>query len=206
MARRLGIAIAGEDESGDEDRVTAIVGRVARSGADGVLLGGGAGEWPKLLRAKLGPRLTIMAGSGAAPIPELLEASGRSALGTYIATTEITANGRGMTEAAKRFAAELGAGSHGSYALGTAQAAEVVLQAIAHSDGTRASVLKQLHATRIRGGLLGDFTFDRHGDVTPARVTILRVTGSTPAGVELPSNLHGAVVDRVLTVPASLAG
>ncbi len=205
-ARRLGVAIAGEEASGDSDYQAAIVDRVARSASDGVLLGGGDLELPKRLRAKLGPRVTIMGGSDYAFIPDLFEAAGRSARGMYIATTEITANGPGMTAAAKRFVGELGAESHGSYALETAQAAEVVLQAIGRSDGTRASVLQQLHAMQIRNGPLGDFSFDRYGDVTPARVTILRVTGSTPAGVELPSYLHGAVVDRVLTVAASLAG
>jgi ABC-type branched-subunit amino acid transport system substrate-binding protein/DNA-binding beta-propeller fold protein YncE len=205
-ARRLGIEIAGEQESGDDERRSAIVTRVARSGADGVVLGGGDPVLPKHLRAGLGPRVTLMGGSAYAVLPELFDAAGRSALGMYIATTELMASGPGMTPAAKRFAAELGAESHGAYALQTAQAAEVVLRAIAHSDGSRASVLKQLHAARARNDLLGDFSFDRYGDITPARVTILRVTGSTPAAVELPSYLHGAVVDRVLTVPPELAG
>jgi hypothetical protein len=29
-------------------------------------------------------------------------------------------------------------------------------------------VLRELHATRACDGLIGDFRFDRHGDITPA--------------------------------------
>ena len=80
-----------------------------------------------------------------------------------------------------------------------------MLQAIARSDGTRASVLRELRATEVKDGILGDFRFDRYGDITPAKITIFRVTGSTPPGLSLPSHLEGAVVDRVVRVPARLA-
>jgi branched-chain amino acid transport system substrate-binding protein len=204
-ARRLGVGVAGE-ENIDDSSHAAIARRVARADADGIMLGSGSLEVVRLLRARLGPRVAIMGGSDYAYIPDLLEAAGRAAHGMYVATTELTANGPGMTPAAKRFAGEVGATSHGAYALQTAQATQVLLEAIARSDGTRASVLRELHATRVRNGLIGDFGFDRYGDVTSARVMILRVTGTTPSGVELPPHLHGAVVERVLTVPASLAG
>jgi ABC-type branched-subunit amino acid transport system substrate-binding protein/streptogramin lyase len=205
-ARRLGVGVAGEKNL-DRSSPAAIARRLARADVDGVLLGSGIDEELVMrLRSRLGPRVPLMAGSDSAYIPDLLEAAGRAAHGMYVATTELTANGPGMTAAAKRFAGEVGATSHGAYALQTAQATEVLLEAIARSDGTRASVLRELHATRVRNGLIGDFGFDRYGDVTPARVMILRVTGTTPSGVELPPHLHGAVVERVLTVPASLAG
>jgi ABC-type branched-subunit amino acid transport system substrate-binding protein len=209
-AERLGIRIAREEEASDPSVYDAVLDRVARANVDGIMLGGGVGLGGEglieRLRDRFGPRLAIIGGSGYAFTPDLLAAIGRASHGMYVATTEITANGPGMTPAAKRFAAELRATAHGGYALQTAQAAEVVLRAIARSDGTRASVLRELHATRIRDGLVGDVGFDPFGDITPARVTILRVTGSTPAGVELPPYMHGAVVDRVITVPPSLAG
>ena len=58
----------------------------------------------------------------------------------------------------------------------------------------------------MKDGILGDFRFDRYGDITPAKITIFRVTGSTPSNLHLPSFLEGAVVDRVVTVPPRLAG
>ena len=46
------------------------------------------------------------------------------------------------------------------------QAAEVVLDAIARSDGTRASVLEELRATDVKDGILGSFRFDRERSST----------------------------------------
>ena len=80
-ARRLDVPIAGsaafdpEAESFDQ-----LADRVARSGADGVLLGGdpfvGGDRLLKALRERLGTRVTIMAGFYFAFVPEVLGAQG----------------------------------------------------------------------------------------------------------------------------------
>ena len=57
-----------------------------------------------------------------------------------------------------------------------AQAAEVLLDAIAASDGTRRSVTAQLFRSRVRDGLLGSFGFDRNGDTTLRRIFIHRIS------------------------------
>jgi hypothetical protein len=56
-------------------------------------------------------------------------------------------------------------------------------------------VLDELQNTREQDSILDDFTFDPHGDITPAPFTIARVTGtrSRPA--------NNLVVDRVIAVP-----
>ena len=54
------------------------------------------------------------------------------------------------------------------------QAVEILLDAIARSDGTRASVMEEVRKTRIRNGLLGDIAFDRKGDLVEGPITILR--------------------------------
>jgi hypothetical protein len=73
-----------------------------------------------------------------------------------------------------------------------AQAAEVLLDAIAHSNGTRSSVTAHLLDDRVHGGILGYFSFDRYGDMTPSPVTISRIE-------------HGrGVTDRVILVPSRL--
>ena len=79
-----------------------------------------------------------------------------------------------------------------------------MLAAIARSDGTRASVLRELRATDVRDGLIGDFRFDRYGDITPARFTILRMTSDVPRGERVP-RIEDAVVDRVIAVPTESA-
>lgn len=47
---------------------------------------------------------------------------------------------------------------------------DVVLDAIAASDGTRADVLENLRRTKVQYGLVGDFRFDDFGDTTLAAV------------------------------------
>lgn len=81
-----------------------------------------------------------------------------------------------------------------------------MLEAIARSDGTRASVLRQLRATRVTDGILGSFHFDRNGDVTPAHFTIFRITGATPRRSNLIRDFQGSVVDRVISIPTNLLG
>jgi branched-chain amino acid transport system substrate-binding protein len=207
-ATRLGVGIAGSEDFGiDARKYAALAGRVAHARADGVVIGGtdsAGGPLVKALRARLGPRVAIMVGDEFY-VPPLIESAGRAAHGVYLATTEALPDAGSLTPAAARFAARFGSAAHGGYAMNAAAAAEVVLQAIARSDGTRASVLRSLHSLRVDNGILGTFTFAQ-GDISPARVTVLRVTGSTPKGVRLPIYLEGASVERVIEVPASLSG
>ena len=105
----------------------------------------------------------------------------------------------------ERLTNELGETANEDFVLQAAQAAEVVLKTIARSDGSRASVLQELRAVEVKDGLLGDFQFDRYGDITPPKLTVLRVTGRTPPGQRLPAWYSGATIDRVVTVPARLA-
>jgi serine/threonine protein kinase len=93
----------------------------------------------------------------------------------------------------------------GHVLLQAAQAAEVVMKAIARSHGTRASVLRELRATRVRDGILGDFRFDRNGDIKPAKFTVIRVTGEATTGLPRPGWHRGATFDRVIEVPAAMS-
>ena len=73
----------------------------------------------------------------------------------------------------------------------TTEAAEILLDAIARSDGTRASVTRELPRTQVDNGILGNIRFDRYGDLTEGPVTIVRVASGR------------AVVDRVVTTRAA---
>ena len=157
----------------------------------------------KALRARLGQRVTILAGFYFAIVPEVLEVVGPAARGLYVTTSDLSRAELELSRAAERFVEEFGDADAG-FVLEAAQAADLVFRAIARSDGTRASVLDELKAARVKNGLLGTFRFDRNGDITPATVPILRITGSTPPSAGLPSNFQGAVLDRVVGVPRSL--
>lgn len=93
----------------------------------------------------------------------------------------------------------------GTYVPEAAQAAEVALTAIARSDGTRASVLRQLRTLKIENGILGNFRFDRNGDITPGAVAIYRVTGGR-GGEGLVSDFRGSVADRMISVSTGALG
>jgi branched-chain amino acid transport system substrate-binding protein len=54
------------------------------------------------------------------------------------------------------------------YTAYAAQAAEVLLSAIENSDGTRASVAKNMFGMQVTDGILGTFTIDDNGDISGA--------------------------------------
>ena len=96
------------------------------------------------------------------------------------------------------FASEHGGDPGPDYAASYgAQGAEILLDAIARSDGTRASVTDELRRTQVRNGIPGDIAFDAKGDLVEAPITILRFARGD------------FVVDRVVRVrpnAASLSG
>ena len=210
-ALRLGLDVVGSaGYNVDAPSQAALASRVADARPDGVFLAGvvwdGADRVLKALRARLGPRIPILATDQFIPVPDMLEHVGPAALGLYMTATDVPASAREATPAGQRFARDFGQLSSAEpYVLPAAQAADVVMRAIARSDGTRASVLKEIRSGEVRNGVLGDFHFDQ-GDITPATVPIFRVTGRTPAGEEVFDFFDGAVVEHVFEVPARLAG
>jgi branched-chain amino acid transport system substrate-binding protein len=84
-----------------------------------------------------------------------------------------------LPPAGRRFVREFGASQPGASvsaeAVYAAAATEVLLDAIARSDGSRASVTRALLATDLRSGLTGDVRFDRDGDVRPSPFYVFRL-------------------------------
>jgi hypothetical protein len=64
------------------------------------------------------------------------------------------------------------------YAVAAAQAMDLLLDAIAHSDGSRASVTNSLYTIRVSNGILGSFWITPRGDTTLNAVAIHRIIGS----------------------------
>jgi ABC-type branched-subunit amino acid transport system substrate-binding protein/predicted Ser/Thr protein kinase len=196
-ARRLGVPIAGEARFQMNAPVDAgLLDDIERSGAEGLVLTGdpfGSADLIKALRARFGSRLKILADFYYASGLETLEATDGAARGFYVATSDVARTDIGLTPKGRRFMEAFGPDVEiGGFVLEAAQATELVVQAIARSDGTRASVLRELKASRVRDGLLGTFRFDRNGDLTPATVAIVRITK------------RDSVLDRVVRTPRSL--
>ena len=130
--------------------------------------------------------------------------AGPAAHGLYFSSTDVPP--RAQPPAGRRFARDSGTSDTPLFGvLPAGQAAELVLDAIARSDGTRASVLEELRGAKVENGILGDFHIDPNGDITPARLAIFRITGATPPGEPVFPLYEGAVLDRVIEVPAGLA-
>jgi branched-chain amino acid transport system substrate-binding protein len=210
-AGNLGLEIVGSSEWNSEARnFDRLARRIALTRPDAVFIGGflypNGGALVRDLRARLGPDATLIASDYFTPVPDLIEAAGPAARGMYISSGGGLPNDE-LPPAGKRFLEEFettraGEPSPPFSAPYAAQAAEILLDAIARSDGTRESVTRELFRTSVEDGILGDIDFDENGDPVEAPVTIYRVVGRGRPG-PLPF-LDGAVVDRVITARAAL--
>jgi ABC-type branched-subunit amino acid transport system substrate-binding protein len=207
-ARKLGIRVAGATEIEEEAKnYDGLAEQIARSGAQGVVLGvdpAPARPIIRAIRARLGARFPIMASNYFVFVRDVLKYIGPAARGIYVATTDVTRGMLELTPAGKQFLDDFGEDGSGSPILESAQATELVLRAIARSDGTRESVLEKLKASRVKDGILGTFRFDRNGDLTQAKMPIIQITGSTPPSSPLPKLMQGAVIHSAVEIPRRL--
>jgi branched-chain amino acid transport system substrate-binding protein len=133
---------------------------------------------PKLvadLTAVLGPRVQLMAGTGFDAGP-LVEAAGARAEG-FRTSIPVLPN-RNLPAAGRRFAAAFErrySARPCCFSVHDAQATQMLLDAIARSGPSRSSVTEDLLHSRVRHGLLGDFTVDHNGDSTLNTVGIYRI-------------------------------
>ena len=139
-APRLHLRIAGSSTWDSNTNYAALAEKVGRSGAEGVFLAGFPdGELLKALRARLGRRVTLIGGDLFLPISDTLKAAGPAALGMYVSFAGVPNEKLGPVGRPflRRFGATQpgGATQSGTYVPQAAQAAEMLLQAIAQSDG-----------------------------------------------------------------------
>jgi ABC-type branched-subunit amino acid transport system substrate-binding protein len=157
-------------------------------GLDGV--GPNEGALIRALRQRLTRRVEILTNWTATPVDPLFQYAGSAAHGVIIATSQIP-NGP-LDPAGRQFITRFAATQHHApvnpSALYAAQATEVMLDAIAHSNGTRQSVTRALLATCVQNGILGSFCFDANGDPTTTPITILQVNQPGASGPELDTN------------------
>lgn len=195
-ARRLGVAVVGRRSWNARQRSdSTLAGAIAQTGADGVFLGVSAFPTSirllRELRARLGSGVQFMAPEVFDPATAVL--AGRAAEGMTISQPG-PPNDR-LTGEGKRFVASFSErfGSEPTrYATAAAQAMDVLLVAIAHSDGTRASVTRSLFEVRISNGILGSFWITPSGDTTLNTVAIYRINRgrvTTFATVRVPDAL-----------------
>ncbi len=149
----------------------AVVAKVNLSGADGVFLGGiicnNGAQLIEDLKAGFIGQILMPDGFNE---PTL---NGPAADGSYVSLAGQppgALTGAGATFV-KDFGAEIGRTPNQDSAY-AAQAMLVLLDAIAKSDGTRASVTTNLLQTKVTNGILGTFSIDSNGDTSLNPVTI----------------------------------
>jgi branched-chain amino acid transport system substrate-binding protein len=206
-ARRLHIHVEGPaSPSAGADHFRSVARRLGSSGTDAVVIAGlndpRAAEFIRAARAAMGRRLVVIAPDAFVPASALLHDIGRAAAGMYVSGAVVTDPAHQLPAAGREFVRQLRATQQrrtiNIFAPYAAQAAEVLLAAIADSDGTRASVTRQLLRVRIRRGILGPFTFDQTGDPTRNLIPIFR---ARPApGVLFPED----PVFRIISAPVQL--
>jgi len=211
-ARKVGLRVAGSRQWPTSSGYASLADRVAQSGADGVFLGGdpfsGGDKVIRAIRGRLGPRFPIIVTDRFVPVTDLMEVTDSAAVGTYVSFSGLGRLSPSGARLMRSFAKTQPGGSvpTGTYVPQTLQTAELAVEAIARSDGSRPSVLRELQRLQGRDGMLGPFRFDRNGDVTPAHVTVFRITGRNPKSANLVHFLQGSVPVRVISVPTSLLG
>jgi len=84
-----------------------------------------------------------------------------------------------------------------------AAAASALLDAIARSDGSRASIVEELTHGRAAATPLGSLSFDANGDVTRYPVSIYRISRDAPPGPHLP--VQGLKLDRIIEADPAMS-
>jgi DNA-binding SARP family transcriptional activator len=173
-AGNLEIEIAGRRFWGDGQSYERLAALVARSRADGVFLVDSSLGLLQTLRARLGRGVAVISSGFDPGTADLAGAAAEGMTISYPGPAIGLLKGEGARFVAS-FSEKFGA-KPDRFAVNAAQAMDVLLDAIARSDGTRASVTTKLFATRISNGIIGSFWITPTGDTTLNAVAIYRVT------------------------------
>ena len=207
-ARRLGLPLLGsETRDVDQGGERRLAHEILKTGARAVYVHGTVGTDLGRLRSELGRNVTIISSAlGGLPIEGLFDNAGAAARGIYVTSSELPPDALGAP--GKRFARDFGGPLPGDFvprwAFYGAAAAEVMLDAIARSDGTRESVARALSGTRDVVTPLGPISLNVLGEPTAQPVVMLRVQRRATA-LE-PGGMQGAAVADLITPPARLVG
>jgi branched-chain amino acid transport system substrate-binding protein len=184
-AEHLGIEVAGF-EAWDPKAASyeGLFRKIGGSGADAVFLGGLIDEnGAKVIKDKvavLGPNdgdVKLLAPDGFTT-QQTIDEAGTAAAGMFMSVAGVPIDqfkGAGA-EFAEGFKSTLGGKPIDPYAIYGAQAARVVLDAIAASDGTRADIIAKMFDTNVEDGYIGSFEINENGDPAGAEGAVVGFT------------------------------
>ena len=187
QAGKLGIKVLGfEPWDPNATSYEAQANRIKATNPGAVYLGGivcnNGVKLLKDLRAVLGTGPILVGPDGWTPY-SATAAAGSAAQGMYVSYAglpleKLPATGKKFVKLFKKY---LGIKTvPPPYAVYQAQGAQIMLNAIAHSNGTRASVTAQLFKTHVKNGIMGTFHFDKNGDIAPLKwISFDQLRGNT---------------------------
>jgi branched-chain amino acid transport system substrate-binding protein len=184
-AEHLGIEVVGfEAWDPRASNYEALMNQIKASGADGVFLGGLTDEnGAQVIKDKvkvLGDNETVKLymPDGFTQQSSIDESGVENTRGAFFSVAGVPVEEFGPTgqEFIDEFATRVGDQPVDPYGVYGAQAAQIVLDAIARSDYTRAGVIEEIFATEVKDGFLGDFSFNENGDPTLATGAVVGFT------------------------------
>jgi branched-chain amino acid transport system substrate-binding protein len=182
-AKKLGLTIAGfQAWDAKATSYESIGERIKSTGADSIYLGGivcnNGVKLLKDLRASIGNGPVFVGPDGWSPFSATAGA-GAAAQGMYISIAGLPIEKLGPT--GKKFLTEFakyqGRKVVDPYAVYAAQTAQIMLNAIAKSNGTRGSVVDQVFKTKVNDGIMGTFGFDKNGNITAKAISFYQMKG-----------------------------
>jgi branched-chain amino acid transport system substrate-binding protein len=186
-AKEIGLEVVGH-EGWDKDapNYTALMTKIKASGADGIYIGGvstnNGGQLVKDKVAVLGDNEKVkMVVSDGFVLSSLFDEAGadnvEGAYGTAPTQPPDKLTGSGA-EFIKAFQEAEGEGvAIEVYTIYAAAATQVLLDAIARSDGTQADIVAKLFETNLSDSVLGPISFDENGDPAEGVESIYKATG-----------------------------
>jgi ABC-type branched-subunit amino acid transport system substrate-binding protein len=146
----------------------------------------------------------VLGCSGLLPSALLFRQAGAAARGLYVGLETLPA--ARLDAPGHRFLHDFASTQAGrpisDAAIYAAEATELLVAAIARSDGTRASVAREVRKARVRNGLIGSFRIAATGEAVPARTAIVQLV--TPGRSNAIQSYDGARIVNVLTPPQGL--
>jgi branched-chain amino acid transport system substrate-binding protein len=185
-ATNIGLKVAGHMAwDPNVQNYSALMAAVKASGADGIYLGGSASSnGDQVIRDKVSvvgdnDAVKLLVSDGFVSPSLFAQAGAANVEGTFASAPVL--NPPDLEGAGAEFVAAYTAryGQPEVYTAYAAAAAQVLLDAIARSDGTREDVVARLFETNIQDGIVGPMAFDANGDPERGRVSIFKATGGT---------------------------
>jgi len=184
-AEHLGIEVVGFDAWDPKaSNYEALMNKIKQAGADGVFLGGLIDEnGAQVIKDKvkvLGDNGTVKLymPDGFTTQQTIDEAGVENTRDAFFSVAGVPVEE--FTGSAEEFITSfqetLGGEPVDPYAVYGAQAAQILLDAIANSDYTRGGVISSLFETQVSGGLLGDFEINENGDPALASGAVVGFT------------------------------